>query len=651
MSIQVDTYNLTRIVGGVSGEAVLPALNAPIDDIELALNSLSSRIGNMNNKSAIIRQYVPIAEGVTPGMLVYYDTELSRFAPAIAKLMAQPGSQGQSIEHPSSRVEGLIISIDSSGVTGTMLTGGAYESAAVAQACLGSAAVAGTYYLSPTTAGKAVLDPGQHLRQAVLSYYGDGKLNLNMFYMAHDNHFHSSAVLTGTWLPVTAMEDTSITIPTGATFFYNGVGDPNLADVGELSDETTLVVHNGVIITPGTSFVISQGYLWSKELLIPASGEVTIFNHFPYAYNSPVVRSVTSAPGSSVTIKNKNGRVTIKPSDFISGAVANSALAVSAISGNRILYTPVVTGLGAGPGIQLSRATDGSVTVAASNLVGNPIDAYNVNHNGTLISSDGLFQYFTFPSGRSSELVMSLPVQDVAAGAEMQATVWGSCVGTGSSFNVNMYFVPQPLSSIPADMPTAPDKTSTLVISGASGKITYGETQHAIPFSGDGMLVAVVSIQSPPITDIKLLRMGFKLDIISAPDVADSGAPIEGITAMIGSLASGYSSTKYDLVYVVSDRLSLCNSSNALTGNRCVGVAMDSVSVGQPLTYVMAGIIQDVGFGFTAGKAVYVGLDGRMTQDEGLANNPSVKYVQKIGMALTPAIVQIGIETAVMTEN
>ena len=645
MSTQFDTYTIPPIVGGVSGEAALDALNAPLQAAELALNSLSTRIGNITNKSATVRQYVPIASDVTLGMLVYYDTDSARFVPAIAKLLPSPGKQGESIEAPCSRVEGLIIGVDSSGTSGTMLCGGYYESSSVAEICLGLDAVAGTYYLSPTHKGRAVTDTRGHLRQPVLSYYGNGKINLNMFYMAHDNHFHSSAVLSDSWMPANAI-GASITPPSGALFVYDIA---NLEGIGELSQDITVIVHKGLIVQDSSSLVISDGYLWCLLEAPPLAGDVMLFNHFPFAYNSAVVRSVV-ANGQAMSVKNKNGTVTLTLADYISGEVSNSSLAVSALAGNRILYTPVVTGVSSGPGVTVKRSFDGSVNISASNLVGRPVDAYSANHNGTTISSDGLFQYFTFPKSRSSEIVVSLPVQDVVPGGQMQATVWGCCAGVGAAFTANMYFVPQPTASTSSSIPTEP-VTSQLGFAGIPGQLTYAETPQAIPFSGEGLLVAALRISSPPGTDIKLMRIGFKLNVV-ASSAQDSEEPVlEGVSAVTGSLSSGYSATKYDLVYVAGSSLGVCRCNTTVSGNRCVGIALADASVGEELPYLMSGIIQDPSFGFIVGLPVFVGLTGRLTQDVDLSNNPEAKYVQQVGIALTPAIVQIRIETAVMTGN
>lgn len=110
------------------------------------------------------------------------------------------------------------------GATATILCGGMYKDGAVADACLGVNALAGTYYLSPdpASAGKAVLDPGQNLRQPVLQYMGDGKFSLSCFYLAHDGHQHASVqLMLESW---TQNDDASYT--------YDSATDANMAALG-----------------------------------------------------------------------------------------------------------------------------------------------------------------------------------------------------------------------------------------------------------------------------------------------------------------------------------------------------------------------------------------------------------------------------------
>ena len=70
---------------------------------------------------------------------MYYDTTDALFKPALAALLALPGHQGESVEAPESRVEGMIINKDTANNTGTLLQGGYYNSSSCAAGCLGGA--------------------------------------------------------------------------------------------------------------------------------------------------------------------------------------------------------------------------------------------------------------------------------------------------------------------------------------------------------------------------------------------------------------------------------------------------------------------------------------------------------------------------------
>lgn len=114
------------------------------------------------------------------------------------------------------------------GATATILCGGIYKDGAVADACLGTNAEPGTYYLSPAVAGKAVLDPGQQLRQPVLQYMGDGKFSLSCFYLAHDGHQHATVRLQPShWTQDTNADGTPLN-----SYTYNSADDPNMQALG-----------------------------------------------------------------------------------------------------------------------------------------------------------------------------------------------------------------------------------------------------------------------------------------------------------------------------------------------------------------------------------------------------------------------------------
>lgn len=234
------------------------------------------------------------------------------------------------------------------------------------------------------------------------------------------------------------------------------------------------------------------------------------------------MRSIEST-STALTVRNRNGLIQLTPNAFISSPATKQALAISAIADNILSFTPVVTEVAKGPGITLTKSVDGTVVVSASNLVGTPVDAESINHNGTAVTSDGIFQYITFPNGRSCGFTMQRSVSDVPAGATLHATAWGTVAGVGSVFNVSMYFVPQPTAGAPVNMPSGAQETSTLTIIGAAGKLTFAETPDYIEFSGDGTLVAVVELQSEAATDINMFRAGFRITVASSGSSSSSG--------------------------------------------------------------------------------------------------------------------------------
>ena len=647
----IDTLN--------SGDG-LAEINAMIGQVQSALNSLSSRIDNLNSKSAVLRQHVPLATGVTVGTLVYYDTVNAEFAPALAKLRALPGEQGESIEDPMSRVEGMIIDLDSLGTSGTLLTGGCWESATAAQACLGVDAVAGTYYLSPTSAGHATLDPGGHLRQPVLSYYGSGRFSLSLFYLAHDNHFHSTVVVTGSWeLASDLGDELGITPPTGAIYGYDHRDDVAFASFGEMSGDTTAIFYLGILQGSAT-FVIDQGFLWCKLTTAPVSGSVTLFNHFPFAYGSSALRTVEST-SDALKVVMSNGTCRLTAANYISGATSKNALAVAALSGNTILYTPVITDAVNGPGINIVKDSRGTAIISASNILGSPVDAYSINHNGTVPASNGLFNFIMFPKSRISEFVMTLPVQDVADGGTVRAVAWATDAEAVGTLAVKMWFLPLPTGTLPTNIPSPagdPDLVTTLALTGQAGKFTYSETADALDFSGSGLLVASVAVNSAPADDMRLLRVGFKMTAVEmAQSSSPSATPAETTQAVVLTGTAGESVNKYALVYVDSNGvIRTCTSQSVDLANACIGVAIASAASGEQVDYMVTGILQDPNFyaslGYTpaAGGPLYVGTTGVPTQADP-SSTTAAKYIQKVGVALTGAALQIGLEPAIIKQD
>lgn len=523
MSNTVQAYTVPKISGrqAASNEAAVDILDASLGYIQDALNEIAGQLSESWSKSAVIRYDVPIGVGVAAGTLVYYNKEHTCFEPAIAELEAIPGDQGQSIESPKARVEGLILRTDNSASTGTMLCGGYYESTAIARACLGDNAEAGIYYLSPTVAGTATQDTHGLLRQPVLSYYGSGKLSLSLFYLAHDNHFHTTAVINGGWTAA------SSTAPAGSVWECTVPSIYTDQYVGEISPTTTAVFLNGILqpvcdpTDTSRLFAIANGKLYYRGAEEPQAGSVVVFNHFPFAYNSSVVRSVVSTNPNMLKVEDNNGIVTLEPFEFTDGDIDNSPKAISSINGGTASYTPVVSRLNAGPGANVHTTANGVTTVSMKTLIGTPIDAHSIQNNGSTVVTDGVLQFFTFPERRISEFIMFLPITDVPENTVLQAKAWGTLYGPSTSLALNGYFIAQPTLTENALLPTMTDLSNTSIMSfttGVSEELSYGEVDlTGCTVTTPGMLVARVRPNpNPPDHTIQLLRVGFELDLIEA---------------------------------------------------------------------------------------------------------------------------------------
>lgn len=665
MSIDVNTFNNVIPLGEGAGDASMTAreqINSRLTVIQSDLNELVSRISQTTGKSAVVQQYVPLSADAFTGALVYFDTESLVYAPARADLLGIPGSQGQSIEAPCARVEGIVLSKytdNSNNIVGTILIGGSWQDD-IAHGCpilsgaLGvNASIPGTYYLSATDAGKATPDPGIHLRQPIISNHGNGAFSVSIFYMAHDNHFHGSVLLGDSWVAVTSdpasLPDGVSAPPTGALYWYDGSGSAYFTGLGELSASVTAIFANGVLEYTDDNFVIADGYLWCKTPNPPAENTVSLFNHYPFAYGSPVLRSVESA-NSALSVTTYNGRIVLRANDFVSGSISPSAVAISAIAGNQVQFTPVVSGVAEGPGIRLSTDVTGVTTISTSNNIDVPLDAYSIYHKGTNIVCDDAYIYVSFPAGRSSSFVMSLPVKDIPDTTTLKAFAYCCGVGTGGSFNVAFYWTPQPQSGAPTTLNRLPVATSTLSFSGSGDDaLTYAETPAYASITGPGQLMAVVAIAATPGQEVRMLRMGFRLEISSATASNANVTNVVNVNAMTNTMAAASTVTQYSCVLAGNGGLAVCTSGDANNVNKCVGIAINGGAAGSDITYLIQGIIENNAFQFTPGAPVFIGSDGGMTQLDP-SGDSNAAFIQRVGTALTASIVQVAIEQGVVKE-
>ena len=439
-----------------NGQATTEKFNKPIRQIQAALNDLSFRLDGMNNKSAVLQWDAVVSSDAVQGDLVYFDSkDGSCFRPALARLSGEPGSQGQSVQAPSSRVQGLLISTDPV----VILRSGYYESRVIT-ATIGVGAQAGLYYLSPSVAGKATLQPGWNMRQPCISYYGDGKFSMLTNYLAHDNHHHTYTKLTQFTIA------SSYTGSDSVQGSYVWVVDT--AATGELSSETSVVFYKGQLAA-SDQFKIGRQTVWYTGLDTP-DAPVYLFNVFPFAYGDSVVRSIGT---NTLQVNTNSGAVQIDIKPYQKLAAQQSATAVSNIVGNTMSFTSIVSKIIPSTGIYAANLGQGKYAIASSAALGTPVKAQQMYMNGAQRVATSLLTYTVFPKNIQSSVVISMPIQN-SAKLTLQTAVWAQVkADTACDLDVQLYWVPLDTQTAVA-LPTSPIATGRLSTNaGSVGSLIY----------------------------------------------------------------------------------------------------------------------------------------------------------------------------------
>ena len=498
-------YNIYRFSNGDAASA--NTFNRPLNDISDALNDLSGRISALSNKSAVIQQNVTLAQDVSIGDVVYFDTQGSAcFRKALAQLKAQPGQQGQSMQAPSSRVQGIVIAKD--GTSGTLLRSGFYDNFDLQGTIQDAISTAGLYYLSPRTPGKITKNPGWSMRQPCISYYGSNKFSMITNYLAHDNHHHAYTKISQF---ITADAYTGSDSVQGT---YVWVAD--MSQTGQLSPETSVVFYKGQLAS-GDKFKIGRSTVWYSGTGVPDDA-VYVFNVFPFAYGDSVVRSIGT---STLKLSASRGAVHIDMPAYTRAALAKSATAVSNITQSTLQITPVVSKLTSGAGIYSAHVGSGQYVIASSKDLNTPLKAQQMYMNGAQRVATSLLSYTVFPKGIDSSITMSLPIQNSTA-IPLKVHVWAQAkTESVGAFTVSFYFIPLTQQSV-VPIPTSPMYNPVVLSTGqtsASGllycQVPVSGVQTTSDVSTSGTLIAKLQINRPA-QDVYIYQTGFRLQAKSA---------------------------------------------------------------------------------------------------------------------------------------
>ena len=518
------TYNISQISNGAPATAA--TFNKPINQVQTALNDLSSRIDSIFNKSAVLQYDVTVSSDAQVGDLLYFDSQGGAvFRPAKALLSGKPGSGGQSVQAPSSRVQGLLIG-KSQDTSGTLLRSGYYKSSdIITNTIQDPLKKAGLYYLSPTTAGKATRQPGWSMRQPCISYYGDGKFSMITNYLAHDNHHHNyTKLMVADIIPASSYTGSDST--QGAYVWEVGT-----ASTGQLSPETSVVFYKGQLAS-SDQFKIGRSTVWCTSLNRP-DAPVYLFNVYPFAYGDSVVRSIGT---QTLSISAASGAVQIDIPAYKKLAAENREQAVSDITGSTISFTPVVSKIIASTGMYAANIGNGQYVVASSANLGTPVKAQQMYMNGTQRVATSLLTYTVFPKGIQSNAVISMPVQN-SSGLGLSVHLWAQVkADTACDLTVQLYWVPLNQEEAVA-LPTTPIATGRFATNGGSANtLVYKEQPLQTTISQSGTLVAKL-IAPTQTHDIYIYQAGFKLEAATSNQAAVEHTDSDIDAAIMAKLA------------------------------------------------------------------------------------------------------------------
>lgn len=612
--------------------------NTPLSYIQTALNTLLNRLATIQSRDAIVRTNIPTTASV--GDLVYYNVASGKFEPAQALIDSSTGYDGNPVLSSKAFVVGLVVEKPTLS-TGTLWTGGFFESQSAADACLGLSALPGTYYLSSTTAGKATLTQQGPVSQPVLLYLGEGRMTFSLFHQPVTSHQHRSLTLSGSW--IAAAEITDHEVPSGGTFRYDGENDAQFSALGGLLPGSTVIFEDGVM---ADDFIVLPDAIWYTGEIAPA-GTVVVVNHFPSAFESPALRGIVSA-ADRIILNNRNGVVTIRMDALITGAPAYSRYAVSGMTSRTASMTPVVSHIVGSNGISVSIDSRGVALVGLSGYVSNLLDADRVNLNGVAQVTQGIYTVYQFPAGRAASAVMSKPVSGISEEVSLGAATWFEVVSGGGDLLVEVYFMPDPAPGATGAIPVddEPLHSYTLTIPATSGVVRRVECLETdrILVAGSGMLVARVSC-SDLAADMRIIRMGFILHQEGGDEFVDPNM-LGASSALVGTGTAGEALSAFHVVLTDAGSLFAVDPTEASHANRAIGITMTGAEIGEQVDYMSSGTLQGA-FDLTPGEAIFVGAGGELVS----APPEGAMFVQQVGVALTAAAIQVNILDAVLPEQ
>lgn len=403
--------------------------------------------------------------GCSYGTLVAQDPATGYYVPASAEWSTEVRSDGSWIPSYKAYVKGIIISDVVDGNATLLCTG--WTTVASSLDTLGLDQGVGDYYL--TTDGKATRgdDVPREMRVYCYSYLGGNTIYVRPALPEYTGHAHNYIEIPeGMWTPV-SQAPTGANIPAGATDFVNTEAYASSMSSGEPYQESTAeaidsmlraiknpyhvcLVKNGTEVMP-SDYGVSQGtgdqagkwFLYINFARNSGTDDVfSVHAITPLTANEPIVRSVNKTRGNSLmTISNVGGNVYIGVNNVPLDNNAFTGTGVVSLNDDGLKIGPVVQGLKAGPGIQLSNyinsatheTVPGVQVITATQFAGTMVDMNVCNLDRVVMGTSFNGISYVFPQGTASTLIGTMRVPHYDADGNVPGSLVFVFQGNGGS--------------------------------------------------------------------------------------------------------------------------------------------------------------------------------------------------------------------------
>jgi hypothetical protein len=256
-----------------------------------------------------------------------------------------------------------------------------------------------------------------------VQYLGSGRIRALYDAFPKHGHSHKEYALTAGWLDVSDSQFDNYTPPAGADKGYDRASDPDIAELFSFFTGDAVIIDEDNKVAASSDFVVTEENVWHLQAEDP--GDVRLFATIPLSYGQSIVRAVSTDNTDELTITSTNGVVSINPAAWAQyGETANSAYAVSSVSGRKYTLTPVISGISAGTGADVSVGSDGVAVISLETSANAKKYPDQVNLNNATHVTDGDIMYYSLPENRAASIIGVIPVGKLSSASSYKAYVF-----------------------------------------------------------------------------------------------------------------------------------------------------------------------------------------------------------------------------------